>query len=121
MRLTWKDGAATALLAAVVVPYGGYVIRGEMPFIEDPRGMAAAGIIGLVLSFAAWGLGIQTAFGKVMAVLGAAVIGLGIAAALVGAEGSELLLAVFVGAMVVVWAIETGSHAGLFQRYLHGR
>ncbi|HSL12319.1 MAG TPA: hypothetical protein VLA82_13490 [Actinomycetota bacterium] len=121
MRLTWKDGVATALLAAILIPYGGYLVRGEMPFIQDPRGMAATGIVGLVLSFAAWGVGFHTTFGKVMAIVGAAAIGIGIAAALIGAEGSEVLLAVFVGAIVLVWALETGSHAGLFRRFTHAR
>ena len=121
MRLTWKDGVATALLAAVVIPYGGYLIRGEMPFIQDPRGMAATGIVGLLLCFAARGIGVHTTFGKVMAVLGAAAIGLGLAAALIGAEGSEVLLATFVGAIVLVWALETAFHAGLFRRFVHTR
>jgi hypothetical protein len=56
MRLTKKDLITTALVAAVAVPYVGYLVRGEMPFIQDPRGMAGVGIVGLVLSFAAWGL-----------------------------------------------------------------
>ena len=121
MRLTWKDGVATALIAAIVIPYVGYHVRGEMPFIEYPRGMAATGIVGLLLCFAAWGIGIHTTFGKVMAIVGAAAIGLGIAAALIGAEGSEVLLAVFVGAIVLVWAVETAFHAGLLGRLTHAR
>jgi hypothetical protein len=31
MRLTKQDAVATALVAAVVVRYVGYLIRGEMP------------------------------------------------------------------------------------------
>ena len=121
MKLTRKDLLATLLIAVVVVPYVGYLIWGEMPFIQDPRGMATVGIVGLVLCFAAWGLGLRTTFGKVMLVLGVATIGLGIAAALVGAEGSELLLAVFIGAIVVVWAIETMHDAGRFGTGAHIR
>lgn len=116
MRLTKKDAVATALVAAVVIPYVGYLIRGEMPFIQDPRGMAAVGIVGLVLSFAAWGLGLRSTFGKAMLVVGLATLGLGIAGAIVGNEGSEVLLAVFVGGLVVVWAVESMFHAGLFGR-----
>jgi hypothetical protein len=116
MRLTKKDTIATVLVAAVVIPYVGYLVRGEMPFIQDPRGMAAVGIVGLVLSFAAWGLGIRSAFGKAMLIVGLATLGLGIAAALVGVEGSELLLAIFVGGIVAVWAIEMMFHAGFFGR-----
>ena len=121
MKLTRKDLIATLLIAAVVVPYVGYLIWGEMPFIQDPRGMAGVGIVGLLLGFAAWGLGLRSPFGKVMLVLGVATLGLGVAAALVGAEGSELLLATFIGAIVVVWAIETVHDAGLLGAGAHAR
>ena len=36
MKLTRKDLIATLLIAAVVVPYVGYLIWGEMPFIPGP-------------------------------------------------------------------------------------
>ena len=91
------------------------------PFIQDPRGMATVGIVGLVLCFAVWGLGLGSLFGKVMLVLGVGTLGLGIASALVGAEGSELLLAIFIGAAVIVWAIETMHDAGLFGTGAHAR
>ena len=119
MRLTRKDAIATGLLAAVVVPYVGYLVRGEMPFIQDARGMVGVGIIGLVLSFAAWGFGTTTLFGKAMLIVGLSTLGLGIAAAAVGVEGSELLLAVFIAAMVAMWAIEMLVHAGLFDHRGH--
>jgi len=121
MKLRKKDLIATLLIAAVVIPYIGYLVWDEMPFIQDPRGMAAVGIVGLLLGFAAWGVGLRSVFGKVMLALGVATVGLGIAAALVGAEGSELLLATFVGAIVAVWAIETMHDAGLFGTGAHAR
>jgi hypothetical protein len=108
-RLTFKDLVATVVVAAVAIPYLGYLVRGEMPFIDDPRGMAGVGIAGLILCFAAWGLGIRSTFGKVMLLVGAAALGLGVAAASIGA-GSELLLAVFMGAIGLVWLVETGYH-----------
>lgn len=110
-RLTIRDAMATVLVLAVAIPYVGYLIRGEMPFIQDPRGMAATGVVGLVLCFVAWGVGIRSTFGKVMVFVGLGAIGLGIAAALVGAEGSDLLLAVFMGAFAVVYIAETAFHA----------
>ena len=119
MRLNRKDMIATGLIAAVVVPYVGYLVWGEMPFIQDPRGMAGIGIIGLVLSFAAWGLGTKTFFGKAMLIVGLATLGLGIAAAAVGVEGSEVLLAVFIAAMVAMWVIEMLVHAGVFDHRDH--
>ena len=110
-RLTIRDAMATVLVLAVAIPYVGYLIRGEMPFIQDPRGMATTGVIGLVLCFVAWGVGIRSTFGRVMVFVGLGAIGLGIAAALVGAEGSDLLLAVFMGAFAVVYIAETAFHA----------
>jgi hypothetical protein len=110
-RLTIKDVVATALLVAVAIPYVGYLVRGEMPFIQDPRGMATVGLIGLVLSFLAWGIGVHTRFGKVMLLLGAVAIGFGLAAIFIGAEGSEVLLAVFMGAIAIVYLVETVYHA----------
>jgi hypothetical protein len=37
MRLTSKDLLASILFAAIAVPYVGYLINDEMPFIKDPR------------------------------------------------------------------------------------
>jgi hypothetical protein len=102
------------LIAAVAVPYVGYLIRDEMPFIQDPRGLAGVGIVGLILGFAAWGIGLRSTFGKVMLGLGIITLGLGVTAALVGAEGSEVLLAVFMGGFLAVWIVETVVHSGLF-------
>ncbi len=65
-KLSVRDGIATVALLAVLIPYVGYLIRGEMPFIEDPRGMAAVGLIGLMLAVAAWGFRSETTFGKIM-------------------------------------------------------
>jgi hypothetical protein len=110
-RLTIKDAVATVLLVAVGIPYVGYLIRSEMPFIQDPRGMAGVGLVGLILSFIAWGVGTHTTFGKVMLLLGAAAIGLGVAAALIGAEGSEILLAIFMGTIALVYLAEMVYHA----------
>jgi len=110
-RLTVKDGIATVVFAAVAIPYVGYVVRGEMPFVQDSRGMAAVGIVGLILSFVAWGVGIHSVFGKVMLGIGLATLGVGIGAVLVGVEGSELLLAIFMGAIAIVYITETAHHA----------
>ena len=118
-RLTSRDAMATVLVAAVAIPYVGYLIRGEMPFIQDPMGMAVTGIVGLILCFAAWGVGIRSTFGKVMVVAGLAALGIGIAAALIGAEGSELLLAIFMGAFAVVYIAETAYHIRVGSPQLH--
>jgi hypothetical protein len=110
MRFTWKDILAAVLVAAVVVPYAGYLIRGGMPFIEDPRDMAATGI---VLGVAAALLTGRTAFGgetfpRLALVLGIAALGTGIAALW---TESEILLATFIALMVATWALGTLIHA----------
>jgi hypothetical protein len=45
MKLKLKDLLATILFAAIAVPYVGYLINGEMPFIKDPPGTAATGLV----------------------------------------------------------------------------
>lgn len=114
MRLTRRDAVATVLFAAVIVPYIGYVMRGSMPYIQDPRGMAAVGIVGLALALFAWGF--RATFTRVLAVVGVALIGLGATAALIGAEGSEILLAFFIGGVALLWAVETLFDFGIFAR-----
>ena len=55
MRLKLKDLFATVLMAAIAVPYIGYLVRGEMPPIEDAHGMAGTGLVfGAVAFFVLW-------------------------------------------------------------------
>ncbi|HET8561630.1 MAG TPA: hypothetical protein VFL69_13995 [Marmoricola sp.] len=121
MRFTLRDLVATVLVVAVVVPYVGYLVRGEMPFIEDPRGMAA---VGLVLGFFAFVVArsgdafdrvgrAELALGTVTLVLGA------VALALAETAAAEVLLAVFIGAIVVMWAVEMADHAGWMPGHGH--
>jgi hypothetical protein len=110
-RLTFRDAIATVVLAAVAIPYIGYVVWGEVPLVQDPRGMAAVGILGLILSFLAWGIGLHSTFGKVMLLVGLAAIGIGLAAAFIGSEGSELLLVFFMAVLAIVYVAEIAYHA----------
>jgi len=119
MRLSKKDAIAGAAFAAVIVPYVGYVVRGSMPFIQDPRGMASVGLAGLAVILAAWGAG--SAFEKVMMTSGVAAFGLGLAAAFVGTEGSEVLLAAFMSVLGAIWAIETLGHVEWSGFHLPGK
>lgn len=105
MRITYKDVVATLLVAAIVVPYLGYLAWGDMPFIQDPRGMAATG---LVLGLAAAAVAGRSALDpepmhRAALVSGVVALGLGIAALLV--ETSEVLLAVFIAAIVLTWVL----------------
>jgi hypothetical protein len=59
-RLTVRDVLGTLLVAAIVVPFIGYSIRGSVPLIQDASEMAAVGIVGCLLAFAVFG---RKAFG----------------------------------------------------------
>ena len=120
MRLTLRDFVATILVAAIGIPYVGYLVNGEMPFIKDPRGMSA---VGLILGAAAF-LVLRTgnAHDRMGTVeTGATIVSLALGlVALVFAEAgaAEVLLAVFMGSIAVVWLLELADHAGLV--HVHG-
>lgn len=115
MRLKAKDMVATLLVAAIFVPYIGYLVRGDMPFIEDPRGMSATGLVLGVAAYLVmtWGDSFDQV-GKAETALAAVALGLGLAA-LVFAEtaAAEALLAVFMGSILVIWAVKLVDHMGL--------
>lgn len=115
MKLTKRDAIATIAVAAIIVPYVGYVINGSMPFIKDPRGMAGTGLLLGIVAVAALG---KTAFAsQAMKVMGRplalASFGLGIAA--LWAETNEALLGGFMFSIVAVWLLEMFDHAGAFE------
>jgi hypothetical protein len=111
-KLTLKDLLATLIVAAVVVPFVGYSVRGSMPFVHDPRGMAGVGIVGAVLAIAAFG---RKAFGAgafetVMVTLGVLTVGFGIAALI--AETMWVLLVPMVAGLVLMWVLALVHDAG---------
>ena len=115
MKLTLRDLVATILVAAIGVPYVGYLVNGEMPFVQDARGMSA---IGLVLGTAAFlVLRSGDSFDRVGKLeTGAAVVSLVlglVAFAFAEAAAAEVLLAVFMASILVVWLFEIVDHAGL--------
>ena len=115
MKLTKRDAFATLAVAAIIVPYIGYVVNDSMPFIKDPRGMAATGLILGIIAVAILG---KTAFAsKAMRIMGRILavgsFGLGIAA--LWAETNEALLGGFMASIVVVWLLEMFDHAGAFE------
>jgi hypothetical protein len=111
-KLTIRDLLATLIVAAVVVPFIGYSVRGSMPFVQDPRGMAGIGIAGCLLMFAALGreaLG-TGAFQWFMVALGVLTLGFGIAALI--AETSWALLVPMMAGLVIIWAAALLHDAG---------
>lgn len=115
MRLRARDLVATILVAAIGVPYVGYLINGDMPFIQDPRGMSGVGLILGVAAFLVMRSGdTVNRLGKAETGLAVLSLALGVVAlALAETAAAEVLLAVFMGSILVVWAVELMHHAGI--------
>ncbi len=118
-RLRVWDAVAALAVLAIAVPYIGYLWHGSMPFIQDPRGMAGTGLVLGVVAFAA---ALRAApAGRVEVGMAVATLVLGfVALALAETFAAEVLLAVFMGAILVTWAAETLRHAGLAWPVHHG-
>lgn len=115
MRLHPRDWVATVLVVAIVVPYIGYLVRGTMPFIEDPRGMSAAGLVLGLAAFVALRIAPEARHGHVLeAVLAGVSLAIGVGA-LAFAETfvAEVLLAAFVVSIVAVLAVTLLARAGV--------
>jgi hypothetical protein len=114
MRLRARDLLATILVAAIGIPYIGYLINGEMPFIRDPRGMSAVGLVLGIVAFLVVRSGdALDRLGKTEAGLATLTLVLGVVAlALAETAAAEVLLAIFMTSILVVWAVELMDHAG---------
>jgi lysylphosphatidylglycerol synthetase-like protein (DUF2156 family) len=118
MKQTLRDTIGAVLVAAIAVPYAGYLVNGEMPFIQDPRGMSA---VALVLGAAAYLVigrpvtshRLERVFVGVIAAV--AVLGV-VAFALAETAAAEALLAVFVVSVVVAFAALLVNHLTLGER-----
>ncbi|GGB92736.1 hypothetical protein GCM10010972_01780 [Cellulomonas carbonis] len=109
-----KDVVALLLVALIAVPYVGYLVRGEMPFVQDPRGMSAIGLVLGVAAFLTFRWGDQLdRLGWVEIALGVASFGLGVAALLLAeTAAAEVWLAVFMASILLVVSIELLDHLG---------
>jgi len=118
MRLHLRDWVATVLVVAVLVPYIGYLLRGTMPFVEDPRGMSATGLVLGLAAYVVLGIPADARRGHVLeAALAGTSLALGVAAlALAETLVAEVLLAVFMVSIVVVLAVTLAAHAGVVLR-----
>jgi riboflavin transporter FmnP len=114
MRLTMRDAIATVLVVAIGVPYVGYLMDGEMPFLQDARGMSALGLIlGAVAFLVLRGGNAKDKVGIAENALASLALVLGLLAlALAETAAAEVLLAVFMGSILLVWATEVADHAG---------
>jgi hypothetical protein len=111
MRPLFRNILATVLVAAIAVPYVGYLVRGSVPLVQDPRGMAG---VGLVLGIGAVVVAGRAALRRDPAHRTAAAAGLltaGLGVAAVWAEDSQVLLAAFMIGIGVTWAAaELAAH-----------
>ena len=110
MRFAYKNTIASLLVAAILVPYAGYLVRGEMPLLKDPRGMAATGLV-LGLAAAALAGSAILARGlwhRITLVVGVITLGLGIAT--VWVETNQVLLAAFMAGIAVTYALAEFVH-----------
>lgn len=119
MRLTLRDYVGTILVAAIGVPYVGYLINGDMPFVKDARGMSATGLIlGVVAFFVLKRGDTLDRLGMTEAGVGVVSLMLGIVAlAFAETAAADVLLAVFMGSILVVWATELMDHAGVLHHH----
>jgi hypothetical protein len=115
MRLTLRDVVATILLLAIAVPYVGYLVYGEVPLVEDPRGMAAVGLLLGAVMFLVLRSGDEVdKAGKIESAIAVVALALGLVAlAFAETAAAEVLLAVFMASLLVVWAVEVADHTGL--------
>ena len=105
MKRNRHEAVATALVAAILIPYAGYSFDGRMPLIEDARGMGASG---LILGLGAWlALG-SDAFGPRWVGIGGAIATMVLgttAAVLESGTASTMFLGAFVAAIVAMWLV----------------
>ena len=123
MKLTFRDAIASILVAAIAVPYIGYLLNGEMPFIKDPRGMSAVGLVLGAITFLVLQSGnADDRLGQGEGVGAIVSMALGVAALLLAeTAAAEVLLAVFMGSILVVYTFEVADHAGLVHAHAGAR
>ncbi|MGS0688058.1 hypothetical protein ACVBEQ_23360 [Nakamurella sp. GG22] len=105
MKNTYRNLIASLLVAAIVVPYVGYLVRGEMPFLKDTRGMAATGLILGLIAAAMAGHAVFASGLWHRIALCAGVVTLGVGIAAVWFEGNDMLLAAFMAGIVVTYGL----------------
>lgn len=120
MRLTWKDAVATVLVAAIVVPFVGYMATGSMPFIQDPTGMAALALaLGVLAAVVGgwWEPVSQAVVRYATAAVGIAAFAVTILALVsenfLDVAVREGLLIAVLGCIVVLWAATLLRHSGV--------
>ena len=107
MRLTWRDGMATLIVAAVAIVYLALLADGSVGFIQDPRSMAVIGLLSALVLCPLSGLKVFDAWAGGISVVGAMTLGLGLVTVFANAWAP---LALFIAAIVLMWALSTLHH-----------
>lgn len=114
MRLTWKDAAATALVGGALSLYAGFLAGAGLPLVSGPRMLALAVLVLGVAACVTGGSVLATAGGEPATPLARWFSFFGtiafVTAVLVMITGSEPLLAVLVGTIVMLWLAATLRH-----------
>lgn len=117
MRLKARDLIASVLVAAIAVPYAGFLDYGDMPFVEEPRAMAGVGLILGCIAYLVMEHGDPfDRADQVERSLAVGSLALGVAAlALAETAAAHVLLACFMGSILVVWTVKMMDHAGVLE------
>lgn len=113
MKLRLRDLFATLLVLAVGVPYAMYLATGDLPTaIGDFGGLAFVGLVFGTAAFLVQSKGdLLDRPARMEEVVAAVVFIIGLIALMYSeAAVAEVLLAVFMGAIFVVWALEMLDH-----------
>lgn len=104
-----RDGVAFAVVAADVVTWIALLSLGSVGFIQDPRAMASIGLVSAVLlcPLSAGVAGARRWWVAFINALGAATLGLGIAAVVTNDWG---VLAAFIIAIAAMWMTSVAHH-----------
>ena len=114
MRLGLRDAVAALLMAGIITPYAGLLVRGRMPYVEDVRMMAAVALVlGSAAILVADQLSIATYLGRVEIGFALVTLALGvIAMAFATTVFGQLLLGAFVAGIMLTWGVQLLDHAG---------
>lgn len=120
MRLTWRDAVATVLVAAIMVPYVGYLFTGSMPFIQGVTGMAGVGLaLGAVAAVVGGWIATREGILINNATLALAIVsaGFGITALvsenMLDPAGRQIALGIFMATIVGLWGLALLRHSGI--------
>ncbi|MFI5696444.1 hypothetical protein ACIA58_31600 [Kribbella sp. NPDC051586] len=114
MKLRLRDVVAMLLVVAVLVPYVGYLVNGEMPLIGDSSAMASTGLLLGVLAFVVIrGGGRPPRLGRAESgSVGLAAALYVLTIALSETAAAELLLAAFICSLLLIFALDLLDRGG---------